>query len=428
MPLRYANLVLRARVTHSHSSSFYLDGRRSSGGRFTPEALFYGSKVRHCSVVTHSVLTIVSSSSTQSIFSPDASPWDNIFEDVKSAAVNTQPVTANVRSLKYNPVGRVEGSKPPRSMSMTQREAQTIGEMFNSIFNADTAVREQSGAGVGQHTPTMNALFNRIRGARRPRWTSEVDEELDRKKEEMELCETDLQLLEWAMREVFGESRRYEEEARLVLEKRGDESPDATTSPSVRKLGALQLQPAFYPHLLGALMRTFRDKYKNPHLTLAMFEHARTLSVASFVYGCTTPAYNELIETRWQCFRDLRGVCDDLEEMRVNGIEMDNRTRLLAETIRREVGERTLWQEESSIGSGEVWEMVGRLERLAVHKRTRQADEQKKKRERAVTRKRKWSSDAETWKVKAMDMSSRDNWAFDKWTGPARTEKMRMRN
>ncbi|KAI0718994.1 hypothetical protein C8T65DRAFT_637688 [Cerioporus squamosus] len=374
--------------------------------------------------------TASSSSSSASIFSPEASPWDNIFEDVKKSAVTTQPSTANVRSLKYHPAGHGEGSRQHRAISMTQRESQAIAGMFNTLFDANAAVGSQGAAGVGQHSSsTMNSLFSRLRHAKRPRWTSEVDEELDRKKEEMELCETDLQLLEWAMREVFGESQRYEEAARRALEDVEGDSP-AAKNHSTRKLGALQLQPAFYPHLLAALMRTFRDKYKDPHLALAMFEHARSLSVASFVYGCTTPAYNELIETRWRCFRDLRGACDALEEMRVNGIEMDNRTRLLAETIRREVGERTLWQEESWIGSGEVWEMVGRLERLAVHKRTRQADEQKQKRERVFTRRRRWSSDAETWKVKAMDMSTRDNWTFDKWTGPARTGpgKTRMRN
>ena len=63
-------------------------------------------------------------------------------------------------------------------------------------------------------------------------------------------------------------------------------------------------------------MRSFRDKYKDPHLALAMFDHARNLSIASFVFGCTTPAYNELLETRWRCFRDLRGVADALDDVR----------------------------------------------------------------------------------------------------------------
>ena len=73
-------------------------------------------------------------------------------------------------------------------------------------------------------------------------------------------------------------------------------------------------------------MRTFRDKYANPHLALALFAHARRLSVLSFVCGCTTPAYNELLETRWACFRDLKGVCDALEEMKTNGVETNGGT------------------------------------------------------------------------------------------------------
>ena len=46
------------------------------------------------------------------------------------------------------------------------------------------------------------------------RWTTDLEIHLDRKREEMEHCETDQQLLDWAMREVFGESQRYEELAR----------------------------------------------------------------------------------------------------------------------------------------------------------------------------------------------------------------------
>nr|VWO97127.1 Avr-Pita1 protein (Effector protein AVR-Pita1) [Ganoderma boninense] len=181
-----------------------------------------------------------------------------------------------------------------------------------------------------------------------------------------------------------------------------------------------------YPHLLAALMRTFRDKYRDPHLALAMFDHARNLSIASFVFGCTTPAYNELIETRWWCFRDLRGVVEALDEMRVNGIAVDGRTRQLTETVRREVGERTMWQEESSLGSGEVWEMVTRIEQLTAES----VSEGKKKRKTSKTdveaktkgsakerawKPRKWSAGQEMWKKDALDANARDGWAFDKW-------------
>ncbi len=316
---------------------------------------------------------------------------------------------------------------------MTHRETQAFNDMFTTIFDANKALAasdSQFTAGIGQvRSAAMGGLFSKLRiGGRRPRWTSEVDADLDRKKEDMELCETDIQLLEWAMREVFGESQRYEEEARRAAGTSTESSASESSPPAPpRHAGALQLQPASYPHLLAALMRSFRDKYKDPHLALAMFDHARNLSVASFVFGCTTPAYNELIETRWRCFRDLRGVCDAMEEMRVNGIELDNRTRLLAETIRREVGERTLWQEESSLGSGEVWEMVGKLERLAVREHPSQRRKNKEDK-RSPVRKRKWTSDQETWKAKAMgDNAKEDDWAFDKWTSTQKNQFQAVR-
>lgn len=245
---------------------------------------------------------------------------------------------------------------------MTAREISAFDEMFNMIFNAANARKPRPsatdtnagasvrGTDIGRGPDgAVGDLFTRLRRRARTRHTLNDDAELDRKKEEMELCESDYALLGWAEREVFAESRHFEAAARTD------------------KAGALQ--PLWYPHVLALLMRTFRDKYRDPHLALAVFEHARHLSIPSYVFGCTTPAYNELLETRWACFRDLRGVHDTLDEMRVNGVPADGRTRALAEEVRREVGERNLWVEESEIGSGEVWTMLGRIERLVTPKR-----------------------------------------------------------
>ncbi|RPD77079.1 hypothetical protein L226DRAFT_559219 [Lentinus tigrinus ALCF2SS1-7] len=342
--------------------------------------------------------------------STGASPWDSIFEAVKDTTALMHHSIPHVRNLRCLPVGRADGPEHPRTISTTHHESQTIADMFNVVFEGDFAASSEGTAGVDQHSAAMDKSFSRLRRIKRPPWTSEVDEELDRKMVDMELCETDIQLLMWAMQEVFGEFRRYEGEARRTVEVHQAGSSDFHTSPSSRRmLSALQ----HYPHLLVALMCTFRDRYKDPHLAMSMFEHARDLSIASFVYGCTTPVYNELIETRWRSFRDLRGVCDVLEEMWVNGVETNHRTRLLAETIRHEIGERTFWQEESSIGSGEAWRMVSLLESLVVRGR-------KQKRTR--------SSDAETGKVKAKE-STQDKWRFNEWPGSpflsTRTRRMR---
>ena len=97
------------------------------------------------------------------------------------------------------------------------------------------------------------------------------------------------------------------------------------------------------------------------------------MSPLSYIFGCTTPAYNELLETRWHSFRDLRGVHAALEEMRANGVSPDLRTRALVDDVRREVGARTIWLEESETGSGEVWTILKEIERLVARRAPRQA-------------------------------------------------------
>ncbi|KZV90211.1 hypothetical protein EXIGLDRAFT_837981 [Exidia glandulosa HHB12029] len=138
-------------------------------------------------------------------------------------------------------------------------------------------------------------------------------------------------------------------------------------------------------------MRAFRDRFGDAHLALSVFEHARHASIPSFVFGCTTPAYNELLQTRWSAFRDLRGVRDTLEEMRVNGVDSDGRTRTLVENIRRDVGERNAWLEDSMSG-GEVWDIVKEIDRLSAPPPARG-------RPRPETNSRSWRA-SEEWKYR----------------------------
>jgi len=292
---------------------------------------------------------------------------------------------------------------------MTAREINAFDEMFNMIFDA---VAEQKAAtdldpltdvGIGRSPRSgtqMNDFFSRMRGhSKRLKWSAQSNEELDRKKEEMELCDTDQQLLEWAMQEVFGESKRYEEAARRAIS-------EVTAGKELQSMP--DLQPAIYPHLVAQLMRMFRDKYRDPHLALSMFDHARHLSIPSYVFGCTTPAYNELIQTRWRCFRDLRGVHDALEEMTVNGVDLDNQTRTLVEEVRRQVGERNNWEEADDLEGGEVWMMLNKIDGLMVR-------HGKGPRMNAKGKRRPNPSD-EAWKKAALNPEKADDdWEFGKW-------------
>jgi hypothetical protein len=292
---------------------------------------------------------------------------------------------------------------------MTAREINAFDEMFNMIFNA---VSDQKGlassplpevgigsapTGTGSH---MNDFFSKLRGhSKGLRWSEQADEDLDRKKVEMELCDTDQQLLEWAMREVFGESKRYEEVAREAIKQ-------VAAGKELERMP--QLQPTIYPHLVAHLIRTFRDKYRDPHLALSMFDHARHLSIASYVFGCTTPAYNELIQTRWRCFRDLKGVHDALEEMTINGVDANNHTRKLVEEVRRQVGERNSWEEETELGSGEVWMMLNKIDHLM--------GKHGKESQWTIHGQRRQNPSDEAWKKAALNPEeSGDGWEFGKW-------------
>ena len=183
------------------------------------------------------------------------------------------------------------------------------------------------------------------------------------------------------------------------------------------------MSPA-YPHLFAAPTRTFWGRYRDPRVALAMFDHARNMSIASIVFGCATPVYNEHIETRWRCFHDVSSVVN-AQEMRTNGIALDGRTQILVETVRREIGEQMMWQEEPLLGSGEVWEVVARIEWLTVEnvaegKNKRKGTTSRGMKEKGSTGEHsrklcKWNASQEMWKKDALDANSPDGWAFDQW-------------
>jgi len=187
---------------------------------------------------------------------------------------------------------------------------------------------------------------------------------VDRKKQEMEECGTDQKLMEWAVREVFADKQSglsisdlsFPTPKPATSEKSSSESPDAPTP--------LIHSPA-YPFLLGELMRAFRTRFNDPHTALALFHHARNISIVSYVLGCTTSAYNELLRTRWQSFRDLSGVADALEEMRVNGVIVDSQTRQFVEELRRDLGKMKAedWVD-WAMPESDTWALLARIEVL----------------------------------------------------------------
>jgi hypothetical protein len=313
--------------------------------------------------------------------------WDHVFKNIQEEPPQIPHAG-----------GPGVGPRRPRRQTMTAQEIGAFNEIFNLIFDSmseKAAASGESSLPVNAGGTGMGDLFGTLRRhSKRMKWTAQSDEDLDRKKDEMDRCSNDRELLEWAMREVFGESQHYEQE----FNKARAEQDDSGALP--------MLQPPTYPHLIALLMKTFRDKYRDPHLALSMFDYARHLSIASYVFGCSTSAYNELIATRWTCFRDLKGVHEALEEMYVNGVDMDNKTTELAEKVRQEVGDRNLWMEDDEIGASGVWDMLNNIDRLVNRKEgtKRKPNETKKK-------KVPWNN----WRALEQTDDIAPEWEFNKW-------------
>ncbi|KAG9316177.1 hypothetical protein JVU11DRAFT_2198, partial [Chiua virens] len=378
-----------------------------------------------------------------SIFTAPESPWDHVFSDLDLDPAPAPPVLRHRPRLQDFTKGRKKGHGSNQShlqrsssvrqqrASLTARETSVFNDMFDLIFNAVSASSSGSGSrstsapapvpssstpsfsgqtpSIGRAGAPLNDIFRTLRRhTSRVRWTTAIDEELDRKKETMELFDTDHDLLQWVTKELFGESQQWDEEAKQAIAASSTEHP---------------INHSIYPHLIAHAMRIFRTTYSNPSLSLAIFNHAAHASIPSYVFGCTAPAYNELIEAKWEGWGDLEGVCNALEEMRTNGIKIDGRTRIVVERVRREVGgarlvelegpdaeidepgddamvnplARRVWRE---LGEVEVMRLVGRIEQLALRERSRKS---------------KVTPHEESWKSAALQSSEDDGWSFDSW-------------
>ncbi|KDR75312.1 hypothetical protein GALMADRAFT_249334 [Galerina marginata CBS 339.88] len=320
---------------------------------------------------------------TGSLWSEES--WDQVFDDLdKSLPPARQP--PNIFS-----------QSPARRQTMTERESKVLTGMLDMIFESKEAreelgtkkpaegSNEEGGIARGQ----VDDLFSRLRQySRRSRKVDPSTELLDKKKEEMSLCTTDQQLLEWASLEVFDESKRYEEAAKSAM---------AEAAQTGNKSELPHLQSPIYPQLIAHLMRTFRVQFRDPNLSLFIFNHAQKLSTVSYVFGCSTAAYNELIETRWMSFRDLEGVHTAIQEMVINGVPIDNRTQKVVDLVRRELGNQEILVDHSEDTQAESWDTLNKIERLMS------PNQQARSRRNGFHQ----------WKSEGEDEDTFDDWSFD---------------
>lgn len=337
-----------------------------------------------------------------SIFSQD-SAWDRVFSNLDDYKTGSSPSRRDLAPPKHKKQPQRQ-PQPGRRQAMTAREMRAFDDIFDMIFDAASNQErtQRDEPPPPPQTNTIGDMFSSLRASSRGlRWATEQEELMDRKREEIDLCSSDMELLRWTQREVldaFDNLQRAPQSSAVenIDEGAKDKEPDIPLS---TKPSALQIQT--YSQLVAHLMRTFRDKYRDPYLALALFDKVRRRSLVSYVFGCSTQVYNELIETKWTWFRDLRGVHDAVEEMVVNGVGFDNRSRRLVERVRHDVRERNAWMENVDAYSQDVWNLLVRLDHFIAKSSSR----------------RKKTPKWDEWKKESLTDEDDERWKFGQWSG-----------
>ena len=297
--------------------------------------------------------------------------WDGVFDDADVSVNATMPPARRWTSLR--PSSQAEGdsstsssnnsSSFPRRQSLTLRESKIFNELFEQIFEkrsssaGSTAKDPLSHMGIGlrpgETRQSVDTLFGKLR-RRSKRYHDPTEAHLivEQQRLIMESFTADRELLDWATRNVFNDNQPNSFPAKAPVSRRlsprptspatahtvaqSSRPPNSSISSDDELTRQFAIQSSVYPHLLASLISLFRDKFRDPHTALSIFSAARHLSVPSYVFGCTSAVYNELLATLWTAFRDLEGIVEALREMRTNGVMPDEQTRRIALRVKRE--------------------------------------------------------------------------------------------
>lgn len=172
--------------------------------------------------------------------------------------------------------------------------------------------------------------------------SEELFTKIDALVEDLEMQRTPAEVLAWAEENVF----------------KSENTPSEASSESGLSW------PKTYPKALGALIGHLRQM-DQPYLALAMFEHAKKLGVESYIAGCQTSAYNELIRVRWESFRDLKGVAAAVKEMEGAAVAWDRFTNRVVEDVVQQVGKELLTKPDA--WGPDAYEVLAGLERSIAH-------------------------------------------------------------
>ena len=152
---------------------------------------------------------------------------------------------------------------------------------------------------------------------------------LDKSIKEMKACETDLELWHWMDEHVFS-TAAGDSPTTAATNKPQQESEEKGHSkpPSLS---------ASYADLLVAGMEILRGNFNDLAGAISIFERTKRLGAESYVVGCSTAVYNQILETKWESFRDMYKIVELIQEMKANAIEPNRKTVEILRAITAEV-------------------------------------------------------------------------------------------
>ncbi|CAG8486238.1 1864_t:CDS:2 [Funneliformis caledonium] len=99
--------------------------------------------------------------------------------------------------------------------------------------------------------------------------------------------------------------------------------------------------PFRYEMLLNQSILLCNIKFKDPHLALSIFEQTKRRGLLSYVLGCSTRVYNQILLIRWEFWKDIKGIERLLDEMKYNGVSFNDETFKIISDISLEVASYT---------------------------------------------------------------------------------------
>ncbi|KAF3925163.1 hypothetical protein ABW20_dc0101964 [Dactylellina cionopaga] len=156
--------------------------------------------------------------------------------------------------------------------------------------------------------------------------TAERTQEYSKLKGMLELSMNDLEIWEWLDEYIFPMAGAVAPSAANSGKKKDAAPTNEPTVPSSN-----------YPKLLCDAINAFRTLYRDFPACIAIFEKIKQLGPESYIIGCSVAVYNEMLYVRWQGYRDIQGVVDLLNEMRLNGVEGNVETATIVSDVLNDV-------------------------------------------------------------------------------------------